>query len=242
MSLQKISIKKEYLKAVGEFSAQGGSANWRKKFNASFDYDGDRLLIKNFRGDIIGGILADIIAKKGDVIVYDLRCSHAIPEYFRNKGIVVIPSRVGHYNVKKLMRERKAVFGMEMTGHYYFKEFHYCESPLYGLKKLNEHMNKTGKSLAELAKPFTKYFHSGIIDIKISKIKSKISNLIERLKEKYRNGAQNHLDGLTIEFSNWWFNIRPSHTEPIFTLAVEAKTKELLETKKKELKQFLLSS
>jgi phosphomannomutase len=233
MSLQKISIKKDYLSAIGEFSAQGGSASWRKKFNASFDYDGDRLLIKNFRGDIIGGILADIIAQKGDVIVYDLRCSHSIPEYFRNKGIKTIPSRVGHYNVKKLMREKKAVFGMEITGHYYFKEFHYCESPLYGLKILNEQT----KTLTELSKPFTKYFHSGVIDFPAKNVEK----IIERLKEKYRNGAQNHLDGLTIEFSNWWFNIRPSHTEPIFTLIVEAKTKELLETKKKELKQFLLS-
>jgi len=227
MSLQKISIKKDYLRAIGEFSAQGGSASWRKKFNASFDYDGDRLIIKNMRGDIIGGILADIIAKKHDVIIYDLRCSHSIPEYFRNKGIKTIPSRVGHYNVKKLMREKKAVFGMEITGHYYFKDFHYCESPLYGLKILNEQK----KSLTELAKPFIKYFHSGIINIKFSNSNFQFSNL----KEKYRNGAQNHLDGLTIEFSNWWFNIRPSHTEPIFTLVIEAKTSQLLEQKKKEL-------
>jgi phosphomannomutase len=136
------------------------------------------------------------------------------------------------------MREKRAVFGMEITGHYYFKEFHYCESPLYALKILNEQTKKTGKNLNELAKPFTKYFHSGIIDFKDSRLKTQDSRLIE----KYRNGAQNHLDGLTIEFSNWWFNLRQSHTEPILTLVVEARTKELLETKKKELKQFLLSS
>ena len=234
MSLQKISIKKDYLSAIGEFSAQGGSASWRKKFNASFDYDGDRLIIKGFRGDILGGILADIIAKKHDVIVYDLRCSHTIPEYFRNKGIKTIPSRVGHYNIKKLMREKKAVFGMELSGHYYFKEFHYCESPLYGLKILNEQT----KTLIELSRPFIKYFHSGVINIKLPRLKT----YDLRLVEKYRNGAQNHLDSLTIEFSNWWFNLRPSHTEPILTLVIEAKTPQLLEQKKKELKQFLLSS
>lgn len=218
MSLQKISIKKDYLRAVGKF---------KNNLPAKFDYDGDRLIIKNMRGDILGGILADIIAKKGDVIIYDLRCSHAIPEYFRNKGIKTIPSRVGHYNIKKLMREKRAVFGMEMTGHYYFKEFHYCESPLYGLKILNEQT----KTLTELAKPFTKYFHSGIIDFP-AKNGEKI---IERLKEKYRNGVQNHLDGLIIEFSNWWFNLRPSHTEPILTLVIEAKTPKLLEQKNKEI-------
>jgi phosphomannomutase len=222
MYIQKISIKKDYLRAVGKF---------KNNLPAKFDYDGDRLLIKNFRGDIIGGILADIIAKKGNTIIYDLRCSHSIPEYFRNKGIRAIPCRVGHYNIEKLMREKKAVFGMEITGHYYFKEFHYCESPLYGLKILNEQT----KNLTELSKPFTKYFHSGIIDFP-AKNGEKI---IERLKEKYRNGVQNHLDGLTIEFSNWWFNLRPSHTEPILTLVIEAKNPQLLEQKKKEIISLL---
>jgi len=220
--VKKVNIEKDYLRAIGDF---------KNKLPASFDYDGDRLLIKDFRNDIIGAIIADTIVKKGDIIVYDLRCSRVISEYFRNKGIKTIPSRVGHYNIKKLMREKKAVFGMEITGHYYFKDFHYCESPLYALKKLNEYMNKTGKSLAELARPFNKYFHSGIINIKISNLKNQISNL----KEKYRNGVQNHLDGLTIEFSNWWFNLRPSHTEPILTLVIEAKTPQLLEQKRKEI-------
>jgi len=220
--VKKINIKKDYLKAIGKF---------KNKLPASFDYDGDRLLIKNFRGDIIGAVLANILSKKGDSIVCDLRCSHAIAEYFRNKGIRTIPSKVGHYNIKKLMREKRAVFGMELSGHYYFKEFHYCESPLYGLKILNEQK----KSLTELAKPFTKYFHSGVINLKISNIKYQISNL----KEKYRNGAQSHLDGLTVEFSNWWFNLRPSHTEPLIELVVEAKTPELLEQKKKEVSALI---
>lgn len=215
-----VEIKKEYLKAIGKFE---------NNLPAKFDYDGDRLLIKGFRGDILGGILADIIAKKGDVVIYDLRCTRAIPEYFKNKGIKTIPSKVGHYNIKKLMREKKAVFGMEITGHYYFKDFHYCESPLYGLKILNEQK----KSLTELARPFAKYFHSGVINIKNSNFQFSI------FKEKYRSGAQSYLDGLTIEFSNWWFNIRPSHTEPILTLVVEAKTKEILEAKKKEIMRFL---
>ncbi|MCX6731413.1 MAG: hypothetical protein NTX55_00250 [Candidatus Parcubacteria bacterium] len=225
MSLQKISIKKDYLKAVGDF---------KNRLPASFDYDGDRLIIKNFRGDIIGGILADIIAKKGEIIVYDLRCSRVIPEYFRNKGIKTIPCRVGHYHIQKLMREKKAVFGMEISGHYYFKDFHYCESPLYALKILNQQT----KTLTELAKPFTKYFHSGIINIKLPRLKTYDSRLIE----KYRNGSRHHLDGLTIEFSNWWFNLRPSHTEPILTLVIEAKTPQLLEQKKKEILSQLKKS
>jgi phosphomannomutase len=244
-ALKKFNIKKDYLKAML------GDCKLNKKipFSYSFDFDGDRLIIKNFRGDIIGGIIGDSILKKGDKFVYDLRCSRRIPEYFENKGITAIPCRVGHFNIKKLMREKRAVFGMELTGHYYFKEFSFCESPLYGLRILIEQLEKTGKTLGELAKPFMKYSHSGIINIPISNIKSparlrlstksqaggQISNLIQQLKEKYKNGAQNNLDGLTAEFSNWWFNIRPSHTEPLVRLVIEANTPKLLEQKKKEL-------
>jgi len=229
-SVKKINIEKDYLEAIyKDFQPS------KTKIPHSFDFDADRLIIKDkkgkeFRGDIIGAIIADSFAKKGDIIVYDLRCSRAIPEYFRNKGIKTIPSRVGHFNIKKLMREKKAVFGMELTGHYYFKEFYYCEAPLYGLRKLTEYVAKTKKTLDELARPFMKYAHSGTINIK-----KQTSNLIKKLKNEYKNASQNFTDGLTVEFSNWWFNIRPSRTEPVTRLVVEAKTLALLEQKKKEL-------
>ncbi len=231
----KFNIKKDYLEAMlGDLKLN------RISIPYSFDYDGDRLIIKDennkeIRGDIIGGIIGDSILKKGDVLVYDLRCSRRIPEYFENKGITAMPCRVGRPNIEKIMRKKKAVFGMELVGHYHFKKFDYCLSPLYALKILIEQMDKTGKTLAELAKPFMKYCHSGVINIKFSIFNFQFSNLIEQLKEKYRNGAQNSLDGLTIEFSNWWFNVRQSHTEPLIRLVIEANTPELLEQKKKEL-------
>lgn len=230
-ALRKFNIKKDYLGAVYKDFSPG------KKILIphSFDFDGDRLIIKigkkEARGDIIGGIIGDAVAKKGDTIVYDLRCSHSIPKYFENKGITVVPSRVGHFNIKKIMREKGAVFGMELTGHYYFKEFFYCESPLYGLRILTEQMIKTKKNLEELSRPFSKYCHSGIKNVRIKNF----AQIISKLKKNYKNGAQNFLDGLTVEFSNWWFNIRPSHTEPLVRLVIEAKTLKLLEQKKKEL-------
>jgi len=237
-SIKNFNIKKEYIKA-----ALGSEKAAMPKIRARFDTDGDRVFIKDekekeIRPDIIGGILAEAIAKKKDIVVYDLRCSRAIPEFLRNKGIIVIPSRVGHYNIKELMRKKKAVFGMEITGHYYFKKFHYCESPLYALKVLEDAKKKTGKKLFELAIPFQKYFHSGVIDIKNMELET--WNLkLKILKEKYRNGSQNDLDGLTVEFSNWWFNIRPSHTEPLIKLVIEARRKEILEEKKKEILKIL---
>ncbi len=236
--VKKFNIKKEYIKA-----ALGSENAAMPKIKARFDTDQDRVFIqdekgKEIRPDIVGGILADALAKKKDAVVYDLRCSKAIPEFLRNKGVVVIPGRVGHYNIKELMRKKRAVFGMEITGHYYFKKFSYCESPLFALKILEDAKKKTGKKLFELAIPFQKYFHSGVIDMKI--LKPEIWNLkLKILKEKYKNGSQNEMDGLTVEFSNWWFNIRPSHTEPLIKLVIEAKRKEILEEKKKEILNYL---
>ena len=232
---KKIDIKKNYFDKVYEdFDLR---LMKKIKIPHSFDYDRDRLLIrgknkKEVRGDIIGAIVADAIAQKKDIIVCDLRCSKAVYEYFRNKGVRVITSKVGHLNIKQAMRKNKAIFGMEITGHYYFKKFHYHESPEFALRKIIEQLNNNPRlNLSEPYPVFKKFHHSGIINIRISNLKSQISNL----KEKYQNGAQNTLDGLTVEFSNWWFNIRPSHTEPIVRMVVEANSPKLLEKKKKEL-------
>lgn len=230
--IKKIDVEKDYFKKVNsEFTPN------KIKIKASFDYDADRLIIKGFRGDIIGGIIADTVAKKGDIVIYDLRCSRGVVEYLKNKGIKATPCRVGHFNIKKLMREKKAVFAMEITGHYYFKEFHYCESPHYGLIKLAEQTAKTGKTLKELSKPFMKYHHSGLLNFKVKHLEK----IFEKLKEKYKNGAQNEMDGLTVEFSNWWFNIRESHTEPLARLVVEANSEKLLQEKIRELKKLIIN-
>ncbi len=237
---KKISIEKEYLAAM----LNGWKINKQLPFSYSFDYDKDRLLIsgkdkKKIRGDIVGGIIGDAIAKKGDIVVYDIRCSRAIPEYFRNKGVVTMPCRAGHFNIIKMMRAKKALFGIEITGHYYFKDFYYCEVPLYAIKKLAEKIKESKKNINELAKPFIKYHHSGIIDIPSDSRGEKIEKIIKILKKEYKNGARNSLDGLTVEFSNWWFNISPSRTESLIHLVIEAKNDILLKQKKKELLKLI---
>lgn len=205
-------------------------------FYIGFDYDADRLLIKGknkklVRGDALGAVIADQVAQKDDAIVCDIRCSHQPLKYFENKGIKIYPSRVGHFNIKKLMRQKNAIFGMEISGHYYFQKFNYSESPFYALRKIIEAMEKTNKSLEELTAPFSQTFNSGIINIP----SDNTEKLIKTLSEKYKNGAQNFADGLTVEFSNWWFNIRPSHTEPLVRMVIEATHQPLLEQKKKEI-------
>ena len=187
-------------------------------------------------------IIADAVAKKGETIIYDLRCSKAIPEYFRNKGVRALPSAVGHFNIKKMMRKNKAVFGMEITGHYYFKKFHYCESPDFGLRKLAESIaagKKAEKEIKELAAPFMKYWHSGVIDFPAKGGVAGWEKIAAKLKKEYAGGAVNFMDGITVEFSNWWFNARPSNTEPLIRLVIEANSKNLMREKKEELFNLL---
>jgi len=217
------------------------SISQKPDFYASFDYDSDRLNIlnknkKEIRGDIIGAIIGNSVAQKKDIIICDLRCSKAVFEFFRNKGIKVISSKVGHLNIKKTMRQRNAIFGMEITGHYYFKNFHFHESSTFALRKIIEQLRLDPKlNLAEPFSVFKKFFHSGIINIKIKNFEK----LIKKLKNFYQTGAQNNMDGLTIEFSNWWFNIRPSKTEPLARMVIEANSGKILNQKKKELIEII---
>ncbi len=239
----KISIEARRLakKIAPQFIKKLGIKSGKKAgISASFDYDADRLLIsgknsKRVRGDIIGAIVGDAITQKKDKIVCDLRCSRAVFEHFRNKGVRVILSKVGHYNIKKKMRETGAVFGMEISGHYYFKKFNYHEAPFYALGKLLEQIQENpGLKISEPFYPFEKFFHSGEINIPGLGGKN-FGKAVEELKSYYRTGARNELDGLTAEFSNWWFNIRISKTEPLARLVIEANSPKLLEQKKEEL-------
>jgi len=206
----------------------------------SFDYDADRLEIKDKKGkeirkDVAGVIIAEATVKKGDVVTYDLRCSRAVPEYFRARGITAVPSKVGRYDIIRTMKQRNASFGMELTGHYYFKKMNYDSDPFFSLRKLLESIDESRQKISETAEFFEKYSHSGILNFKIKNFEK----IIERLKNEYRAGSQNAIDGLTIEFSNWWFNIRPSNTEPLVRMVIEAKNQKLLEEKKKELLKII---
>ncbi|MFA4890404.1 MAG: hypothetical protein WC587_02095 [Candidatus Paceibacterota bacterium] len=205
-------------------------------FFASFDYDADRLIIsdknkKEIRGDVIGAIIADATAKKGDVVIYDLRCSRAVPRYLKNKGIKAAPSKVGRYDVIKMMKQTGATLGIEVTRHYYFKKLDFSTDPFFALRKILEQIDKIKLKISDLIKPFAAYHNTPIMDIKIKDF----GKVAEKLKEKYRNASVSDMDGLTFEFSNWWFNIRPSNTEPLVRLVIEANTPELLEEKRKEL-------
>ncbi len=240
-TIKKMDIAKAYNKKVyDDFSLPK-----KISFSHSFDKDADRLIITGkkgdiARGDLIGMFVGEAAVKKGNTVIYDLRCSRAVPKYFRSKGIRAIPSRAGHFNMKNAMRKYDATFGMEITGHYYFKKLCYCESPEFALRKLVEHLKKEGHALSSALKQFDGYHHSGVIDIPVKKMEnSDWEKKTEKLKKEYSYGAMNFMDGITIEFSNWWLNLRQSHTEPLLRLTVEANSETLLEEKTREIMELI---
>ncbi len=212
----------------------------RKKadLGAAFDGDGDRIIFIDEKGEVIPGdlicaLLAKIILEEnpGEKILFDIRSSNIVKETIKKEGGVPIVSRIGHTFIKEKMRKENIFFAGEFSGHYYLKENYFCEAPIFVLLKILETISQTKKHLSELITPFKKYFHSGEINFQV-RDKNKI---IERLKREYKDGKLTQLDGLRVDFKDWWFLVRPSHTEPVLRLVLEAKTKKLFEKQKKEL-------
>src|SRR5207244_716879 len=166
----------------------------------------------------------------GSKIVYNLICSWTVPEVIRENGGEPIRTRVGHSFIKQVMAETGAAFGGEHSGHYYFRDNYRADSGLIAGVLVLDQVSKSGKPLSELLRPFQRYFASGEINSRVEDA----SATIERLARRYQSGRQDRLDGLTVEFPDWWFNARPSNTEPLLRLNVEARDPDLLEEKTEE--------
>src|SRR3989344_3410657 len=193
---------------------------------------------KMIRGDGVLWLLANHLCEENDAVVHDILSSLALTEDLESVKIRAIPSRVGHSFIKEAMRDNNAALGGELSGHFYFKDFFYADSAFFATIKIIEILSQSDKKLSEILAPYLRYYHSGEIDFK-SEYKSKI---IEILAEVYKDGEASRLDGLTVRYPSWWFNIRPSATEDALRLVFEAKNKELFEQKKSELFDFLRSS
>ena len=210
----------------------------------AFDGDGDRIIFIDEKGEIISGdlILAflakTILEKKPrQKIAYDIRSSNIVPETIKRYGGMPLVSRIGHSFIKQKMRKEDIVFGGELSGHYYSKNHYFCEAPIFVLLKIIEKISQTKKPLSELIKPFKKYFHSGEINFKTEKKEE----IIRELERRYKKGRVTKLDGIRIDFQDWWFLVRPSNTEPVLRLVVEAKEKRLLKEKIREVKNLIQS-
>jgi len=208
----------------------------------AFDGDADRVFLVDEHADGVSGsevtaLVATAMLERhpGAKIVYNLICSWAVPEVIREQGGEPIRTRVGHSFIKQVMAESGAVFGGEHSGHYYFRENYRADSGLIAAVVVLERLSRSSEPLSAVLAPFRRYHDSGEINSRVDDQDAKI----EELAAAYREGRPDRTDGLTVEFDDWWFNVRPSNTEPLLRLNVEAKTEELLKKKTSELLELI---
>ena len=193
----------------------------------AFDGDADRVFLVDERAQGVSGSLTTaLVASRmlerdpGSTIIYNLICSKAVPEVIAENGGTAVRSRVGHSFIKQLMAQTGAAFAGEHSGHYYFRDNYRADSGLITSMVVLAAMCATGKKLSELVAPLDRYSASGEINTKVSDAHA----VIERVAGAYAAYPQDRLDGLTVDCGDWWFNLRPSNTEPLLRLNLEAAT------------------
>ena len=187
-------------------------------------------------GDFITALLAEAFLLKtpGATVIYDLRASHAVRDIVAAHGGTSLMNRVGHAFFKRRMRETNGIFGGEVTGHYYFRENFYADNGFIPALLILELMSKKGLSLHQLLEPLRrKYFISGEINTKLKSMDVVPAKLTE-IAARYADGHQYELDGISVEYPDWHFNVRPSNTEPLLRLNLEARTPEMMAQKRDE--------
>jgi len=209
----------------------------RYDFGIAYDGDADRAGFVDERGEIVPmDAITALIARAllarhpGAAIYYDLRSSWAVKEVIAECGGRPMMSRVGHAFIKQQMRENDALFAGELSGHYYFRDNYFAESSSLAALYVANLVSRSPVPLSEMIRPLQRYFASGEIN---STVRDPAA-VFDRLLKAYPDGQVIRLDGLTIEFSDWWFNVRSSNTEPLVRLNLEAKTRDQMERRRDE--------
>ena len=187
-------------------------------------------------GDFVTALLAEAFLMKhpGATVIYDLRASYAVRDVVARYGGQAIMNRVGHAFIKQRMRETNAIFGGEVTGHYYFRDNFYADNGFIPALLMLELMSRKGQSLHELLEPLSKkYFISGEINSKLASM-DQVPAKLDQIAAKYADARQYKLDGLSVEYDTWHFNVRPSNTEPLLRLNLEATTQAEMEKRRDE--------
>lgn len=199
----------------------------------AFDGDADRVGFVDETGrpvqsDIIGILLARYLVPQnpGTSVVYDIRATRALKEEVERLGGTAIVSKVGHSNIKPIMRAHDSILGVELSGHFFFKESYFAEGGSIPAFYILELMRKEGKKLSELAREVTKYHHSGEINSKVTRTPLVI---YASLEEAFPDVQKDRLDGLSLITHDWWCNVRPSANDPVMRLNLEATSKEKME-------------
>jgi phosphomannomutase len=184
---------------------------------------------------------AFLLKHPGSKIVYDVRASYAVRDIVAQHGGTALINRVGHAFFKRRMREENAIFGGEVTGHYYFRDNFYADNGFIPALLMLELMSKKGQTLAQLLEPLRKkYFISGEINTKVGDMKV-VEAKIAGLAAKYADGRQSTMDGISVEYNDWHFNVRPSNTEPLLRLNLEGLTQAIMERRRDEVLAFIRS-
>jgi phosphomannomutase len=205
----------------------------------AFDGDADRCFFVDDTGEFVPGdfvtaLLAETILEKspGAKIIYDVRASWAVPETIERAGGVPLVNRVGHAFIKQRMREEGAVFGGEVSGHYYFRDFSQADSGVVPFLLMLELVSRRGEKLSEILRPYReRYFITGELNTPVPDVAVKLQELKERFGSQ---GEVSHLDGISVTADDWHFNVRPSNTEPLLRLNLEARSEDLMAQKRDE--------
>jgi phosphomannomutase len=212
----------------------------------AYDGDADRCFFVDdtgafVPGDFVTALLAEsILAKEpGGKVIYDLRASWAVPETIEHAGGVPLINRVGHAYIKHRMRQDDAVFGGEVSAHYYFRDFSQADSGTVPFLLMLELISKKGRKFSEILAPFrSRYFLTGEINTPVADVGLALQKLEQRFGPE---GEVSHLDGISIDALDWHFNVRPSNTEPLLRLNLEARSEELMARKRDEVLDVIRS-
>ena len=208
-------------------------------FGVAFDGDADRCFFVDDTGEFVPGdfataLLAEGVLEKepGAKVIYDVRASWAVPETIEGAGGIPLVNRVGHAFIKLRMREEQAAFAGEVSGHYYFRDFSQADSGVIPFLLMLERVSKGGAKLSELLRPYRdRYFITGELNTPVPDVAQKLDELEQRFAPE---GTVSHLDGVSVDAADWHFNVRPSNTEPLLRLNLEARSRELMESKRDE--------
>ncbi len=220
----------------------------RQKADAGIAWDGDadRCFFIDGSGEFISGdfitaLLAEAFLLKhpGSTIVYDLRASHAVRDTAAKYGGRALKNRVGHAFIKRRMREEDAIFGGEVTGHYYFRDFYYADNGFIPALLILELMSRKGQPLRDLLRPYReRYFISGEINTKLPSMRE-VPKKLEAIEARYKDAEIEKLDGISVDYPDWHFNVRPSNTEPLLRLNLEAASPAMMEKKRDEILEII---
>ncbi|MDD4607358.1 MAG: phosphomannomutase/phosphoglucomutase [Patescibacteria group bacterium] len=211
-------------------------------FGVMFDVDGDRMFLVDEVGNFIPGDMVLLVLARaflklhpGSGIAYNLICSHAVPELIQQWGGKAIRSEVGYRNLARHMKEEGGLMSGEVSAHFAFKDNFYADNGFIALALATQAISEDGRLLSEIIKDFKLYYRADEVNLKIDD-KDIASDLI---RQHYKDNIRDEIDGITIEFDDWWFNVRPSNTEPILRLTVEARDKEMAKEKIDEILKII---